>query len=124
MQKRMLNCMLGMHCYTLQVHNMLLHISVPSHNMAASPDVMQGLVTCSQMTDIKQKVKNHTQCLLHKKLLNGPAKIKSLEHNTQYNDNVNIRFIYWSQFRILTTMSHFTIFQLWSSQLYTVRIIW
>jgi len=32
---------MAMHSHTLQVHNMLLHISVPSHNMSTSPDILQ-----------------------------------------------------------------------------------
>jgi len=62
-----------MHCHTLQVHNMLLHISVPSHNMATSPDILQDLIAYHK---IKEKVNNLTQYLLHKTFLNGPAKNK------------------------------------------------
>jgi hypothetical protein len=80
MQKRDLYCTLAMHCHTLQVHNTLLHISIPSHNMATSPDILQDLSAYHQ---IKEKVNNHTKCLLHKMFLNGPEKNKFFEHKTQ-----------------------------------------
>jgi len=108
MQKRELYCTLAMNCHTLQVHN-ILYISVPSHNMATSPDILQDLIAYHQ---IKEKVYNHTQCLLHKTFLNGPEKNKFFEHKTQCNENIKITFIYEFQFCILTTMSYFTIFQL------------
>lgn len=98
-----------MHCHTLQIHNVLLHISVPSHNMATSPDILQDLSAYHQ---IKEKVNNHTQCLLHKMFLNGPEKNKFFEHKTQYNENMKIRFIYEFQSCISNAMSRFTIFQL------------
>jgi len=77
--------------------------------MAIGPDILQHLISYHL---IKEKVSNHTQCLLHKVFLNGPEKDKFFEHKTQYNENIKIRFIYEFQFCILTTMSYFTIFQL------------
>lgn len=71
MQMRELYYTLAMHCHTLQVHSMLLHISVPSHNTATSPDILQDLIAHHQ---IKEKVNNLTQNLLHKTFFKWTSK--------------------------------------------------
>jgi len=76
MYKRELYYTMAMHNHTLQVHNMLLHIC---------PDILQDFLIAYHQ--IKEKVNNLTQCLLHKMVLNGPAKNKFFEHKTQYNEN-------------------------------------